>query len=558
MNNAPRLSQASIPFSSKEYIDNSAFSSMMDAIKDVPDSWSTGEFGDNKGDRGVTHFRKFNEEIRPYIKYYVWSLIFENAYAPSTARINFYIIWDFFRYIEQHHGVFRIHEVNSHHWEKYIAFLELKVSKPNHSSDKISIQTAVAKASITLGFFNLLSGDDILEAKWVSMQDPGGYLMQKYKMSLTPEELDEIDQRRIESKLQRAISYADLIVILETVYEYGDIYLRTATLIMAHTGLRLSEVVNLTMDCIEPVDEAMARTAKKYLEGKGSILNPDWSQSYWLNNYKTSKTKRSRWTQGTPLLVNKKVYDAIFELSKYTEDYRMVSGKRELFLKEYGGEIKHLSTSSIQHSRRQLSMHTKLPRYTEHRFRHTFASMLYDDNVHPSYIKKYLNHVSEDMVQTYIHVEKKQKQTALKKYLDGSLKLEGPEGEAMTLVKKDMSSATESEYWASWSVDKKVELFEVVLRRNNISISIMPHGACVLPSGENCPNNYGEIEVCFLSGCEHFTPTEESIPFFSDMLTNTKESIKKLEKLGVNRSDEIVGQLECDRLKIIEHLKRIS
>ena len=59
--------------------------------------------------------------------------------------------------------------------------------------------------------------------------------------------------------------------------------------------------------------------------------------------------------------------------------------------------------------------------------------------------------------------------SAYKKFFDGGLQFEGPEDEAMISVKKDLSSAAESEYWASWSVDKKVEIFELILKRNNVS-----------------------------------------------------------------------------------------
>jgi hypothetical protein len=190
-----------------------------------------------------------------------------------------------------------------------------------------------------------------------------------------------------------------------------------------------------------------------------------------------------------------------------------------------------------------------------HQFRHTFATILYDNGIPISYIKKYLNHINDDMTATYIASEKTRKLRAMELFV--SKKVQLPMLNKHTQLVKTFNELNDSSEWASLAKEDQIELFELILKKHNVGFSYSDHGVCLLPEGEQCSYSLHGIVPCYLTGCKKYIASKNELEFFEKVLYSRKNHINQMEQINLLPDNNMALKRETKELeKIVWELNK--
>ena len=338
--------------------------------------------------------------------------------------------------------------------------------------------------------------------------------------------------------------------IMEFVEPLPASYIKTAIIVMAEAGLRISEVRTLTIDCLEPVTDPEIKTVAKYLKrlGKNAPVELDYSKSYWLN-YHITKNKGGNITKGTPILVGESVKNAINELIELTVDLRKEAKNNMLFLNKHNKKITVRSTSALRQDRDKL-IKKGMPYFRFHQFRATFATILNRLGVPLGMIEKYLNHMYSDVTNGYINSRRKENTTIFNKILNESIG-GNANNKAFLEYQRELLSMFETSEFNGLSYNSQHKMLERLMQKHNIKLGSADHGTCVLPMDRECPNGYEGVNPCHTEDCECFMPDsdEESENFFILSLAKTENKEIELKKFAQEHGSVHVNFEQINKAK---------
>ena len=485
---------------------------------------------DQTNDTAHIYFNALPPFSKDYVKFYIYQLLHEGLSSPVTARSHFFHVQNFISFLVDEFYTTDILLIEEHEYKAYIDNLIKSVQDKD-----LEMKTAYSYMSSVRDFLNCLESNTFATYGYTTRYN----ISEKFPINKptayhTKEEAEKYKKEVRRKKEEKPIPYSDLAKILSFINQSRNIYTKTAIIIMSHTGLRIKELLNLEIDCIEKefIDESMDFFGKR----------PEDNQIYWLSNYKVSKTKHKHWSDGTPILIPREVYDAIHELIEYTFEFRGQSEEKWnnlLFLtKKRGGSLHSFgvyTAAAIRNRMKEYATDIGVKAFTPHQFRYTFAKLLYDKQVPLDYIKKYLNHISEDMSAHYVSEDKSRNMSKYKEFIKMDI-IEGHAKEDALNYRDRLTEASLNEDFQGMAVSQQEELFDMISADMGIGINIMDHGLCFLPSDTPCPNNFTEVNSCIDSHCSKFGITDKSIPFLKKMIDYKELSIVDLAKRGFHES----------------------
>lgn len=506
----------------------------------IPDLWNITSYGKQKNWTINLHFTKTPAWARKHLKYHLRDLLQRKKFSANTVQIVNSLLNLFFQYLQTDRSIQSINDIRESDWLSYIELTTNQVRESMFQKKHgIIPKTAYTKTYPIIRFLSFLTEKGLYNGSWLRTVDVlkiFPFNISRYFSLEEKAELSDLLAETATKNKNRSIPYPELIDIMQAVYSHKDIYFRTAAILAAHTGLRTIEILNLPVNCLEPVDENEAKLAKNFIETQSGLggIAPDWSQSYWLVNYPVAKGKKNnKWGSGTPILVSKTVADAIIEITEHTKEIRHELKKDNLFLRKHQNrKTSLLGTTTLTRMRNNFILENNLPYFTMHQFRHTFATILADEGVDISYIRKYLNHISEDMTASYINSDIERRTDAMEAYASGNIYASESTKEGRSF-KNAYQELTHTQEWASLVKESQLDLFEILLRRHNIGFTYSDHGICMLPKGTACHKGMESINPCYLAECDKYSPDANELPFFVDLIQKRDEAIARMVKLGI-------------------------
>ena len=320
-----------------------------------------------------------------------------------------------------------------------------------------------------------------------------------------------INSAREESKYQLGNARG---TIYELVYRNGQAkgikainFAKYIILIQAFTGLRISEVTNLKSGCVFK----------------------DKKERKWLRR-ETSKTVLE--PQEGDIRIPTEIFEAIKEVDKLSEDYRITSNLNNLF---FGvnfakhNEITILPTSNWNFKylnpfmkRNNICDENGEPyKVRSHDFRHTFASKLVNEwNVPLAVLTRHYGHLSMEMTMHYVHLSKEK---LLKKAIEGfteasKIIANGEVGESFIKVINEAKTEDNLEDF----IEKLTSSF---------GVTSLPFGACLYDYRRgHCPNL--GVQSCWETGCSSFTTSDKFLPNFEHEADILESQIARDKVLG--------------------------
>lgn len=355
---------------------------------------------------------------------------------------------------------------------------------------------------------------------------------------------------------EKPIPYTELEHILLASNRWGN-YAGRAIKILLGTGLRVSELLMLEKDCLIPVDPKEETKIAKAMQESGMEISP--KELHWLK-YKTIKKKSLLPQEGTPLLISKEVVRAIKEQINHSKKLlQKLNATPEImnriFIGNHNGQLTNTSDSALRNMIRRKSKKDNIPYANPHRYRHTYATILYDKGVSVHYIQQYLNHLYSDTTIGYTHSSPEKQ---IKKYetFANAKVLEGGAKERATGVQERLKEAFVHPEYEVMAIESQCELIDLILEEESLGIHVMDHGCCTLPKLSDCPNSFTDINSCLEEHCNEFVSTEHSIPFLSDLIKYKEKSIEHLKKAGFSSAVEYQRKKLDKTTDIFEKLKR--
>ena len=210
-----------------------------------------------------------------------------------------------------------------------------------------------------------------------------------------------------EDKLENFLEHVKLKEFLELAKKskFNDDYLIFLTLSL--TGLRIGELLALRWQDIN--------LDKKFLRVRHTLYNPNNNQNeYKLNSPKTKKSNRV-----IPLA--NKLQKALIAYKKYVDsNFKEQSGTNFVF---FSGDYKPLTHTAARNRLLSLKKNGNFDKkITLHSFRHTFTSLLIEDNFSILDVSNLLGHTDTSItIKVYTHVTQPKKielQNSLSKFAD--------------------------------------------------------------------------------------------------------------------------------------------
>lgn len=547
-------------------LENQYFEKLSDSLEDnwlykkalkMPDNFLLEKYSRIKGRNPKINFLSIDSGFRVYVKMYIYSLVVEESNGESNALSEFAKIKEFVEFLIGEQFVFNIKDISENNVESYVEKIRGKISSRFDSKDGINIETGRKKASSIRKFLLNMFNEGVSELAFIqNMQASRIMPPDNPEFYYDSETLEKYYGLKKEKKENRGLSYARLVEILETMPQWNDVELECLVVILANTGLRVSEALNLDVDCCSSAteDEYVA-----FFENKMDIelVSSDSNSIYWLDNYLASKTKKSTWCQGNPIMIGQRTKDAIDILVAHSANARSSlkgkHGETKIFATFREGIAFVPTPDYFGYRRKRACEKVGIPNFGFHQFRHTFAKMLYDSGIPLAFVKKYLNHIYTDMTAHYTNTSMEDKMRTYVEFAE-SRQVDSPNLKAKDLH-YDLKNAMDSEDFHAMSYENRLELLDMIVENNGFGINIMDHGICLLPNGTPCPNNYLDVNSCIDELCGKFIATEKSIPHINNLIEYRTVAIDELEKLNffeaVNFNKKKLDQLN-NTLKKLE------
>lgn len=506
--------------------------------RDIPDVWDVTEHNRVKIQDCNIHFEKVPSRHKWCMKAFVHNEIYRRGISGATARSTFIDVVGYLEIAESKHGGDCLSG-----WNDFVETLgrriRQKITKSDHDR-KLEVSSARNKAHSVENFLLFVSVFD--EAfEWVhtiSLDELLPTILKKYFSDAELKRFrSEFRKLRNQNKT-KAIPYDELIKIMRFVRSLPPSYIKTAIVLAAHTGLRISEILLLKKNCMQPVSDTEIKAAREYikaLEGASGVI-PDWSESAWLMGHQVLKGEGLDFREGAPILVSKHVVEVIEELKELTKELRKESGSDNLFLNRNGGRIRIRSITSMYSDKKELAR-KGMPFVGFHQFRATFATILYDLSVPIPLIEKYLNHISSDVTAGYIATHKERRSELMQSIMDDGLIGAEVEGGFF----EEFKGICTSSEWPGMTYGVQLQLFEHLMKKHEIKIEYSDHGHCVLPAEEICPHGFDGVKPCHTSMCEKFKPDPDERPFFVSLLDGREKARKEIAAFAFEHGDASVN-----------------
>lgn len=283
-------------------------------------------------------------------KSFLFHCEFEKCLSPKTLKVYKIDLAQFQQFVETKFQLFAIHEIDKQVIKPYIQSLSFR--KPKTIKRKIATLKAL---------FNYLEFEEIIT------QNPFNKLKLKIKEPVllpTVMSLDEV------FKLLKCVYQAKNNIQNKETYAYKEKIRDLAVLeLLFGTGIRVSELCNLT--------------TQQLGEGFSSILV-----------YGKGKKERLIQITNPEIIGSLKTYYTLFTGNIEKEGF--------LFINRLG---KRLSEQSVRLMIKKYRLNAGLSKnITPHVFRHSFATLMLEQDVDIKYIQKMLGHSSILTTQIYTHV----------------------------------------------------------------------------------------------------------------------------------------------------------
>lgn len=312
---------------------------------------------------------------------------------------------------------------------------------------------------------------------------------------------------------------------LENLIPHMKVPLRHLMMILKETGVRISELCTLELDC----------------------LIQDREGDYFLRYYQSKLRKEhsvplSRETAAVIKTQRQTIID-----SKSETKYLFPRPKEQPFKAKYFNRL--LNEFAFAH---KIADETgKLWHFEAHQFRHTVGTRLINAGVLQHFVQRFLGHESPEMTTRYAFIHDKTMKNIFEEYQSKRGSLIDIEGQTVTpSVPKTPASASAAA--AATGAEKKAEA-ELLWFKKNIQAQALPNGYCALPAVQSgCPH----ANACLT--CVNFRTDSSFLPEHKQQLAETKRLVQISRKNGWRRQEEMNERIENNLEKIISRIDAVE
>ncbi len=272
------------------------------------------------------------------LKEFISYLKYSKNYSENTVESYNRDISEFFSFCEEN-GVEEFYDINVVRY--FISYLSIKGDKGTSINRKISA---------IRGFFRYL-----------------------YRNGYVDKDISRlIKSVKEEKKVPSFLSKEEMRKLLDEISYEGDMGIRDKAIIelMYSTGIRASELINITFDDIDMKEKILR------VKGKGN--------------------------KERMVPFGKHACDAMEEYLKIRGKYARV-GEKSLFVGKRGGKLNRRTLYNIIH--KYLSLVSSVPTMSPHTLRHTFATHLLEGGADIRFVQELLGHSKPSTTQKYTHID---------------------------------------------------------------------------------------------------------------------------------------------------------
>lgn len=228
------------------------------------------------------------------------------------------------------------------------------------------------------------------------------------------------------------------------------------------------------------------------------------------------------------VFISELVKNTITELSAATEDFRRVSGLKELFLQKYGETISVVKNYSWSEKRLPLFIERwdihddngELYPLKSHQFRATFVRELIKRKVPIAMIMKQYSHVSIEMTAHYLTLQEDEVKGI---YADMIL---GPESKIAGLRAREIKGKLNTVFNGK-TINEIDEIVDQLA--SSMSFNPLPTGVCLYDFRRgNCSDGDG----CFFYNCPNYITEVQFYPILKAELVMMEKEMVRLKTLG--------------------------
>jgi integrase len=506
---------------------------------ELPDAWKPRAPKHASEQVPTIYFKDTLFEIKNYVKTYAYQQYYLVKNDPKTVNIKVSKITRFYAefVVEKCSITTNVEQAFIKQISQFKGTVRVAVIESKEGDAK---RTALGRALEMYAF--LLFIEHYTSAnKWVHAFDLHKELPKKLVKYFSNKELELYRMQLVAAQKRNktpSLGWSTTYDITKFIDDFeGFNYALNAVAIAIEAGLRISEIRALKRDCLRPVTNEEEKMVVRYFARQGKApIKLDYSQSRWLT-YHVIKGKGGELFKGTPILVGKRVINAINRVLDYTTGLAEESGSDMLFLNRYGygNKIKVRGSAAFLKDLYDL-YELGMPIVRFHQCRATFATILYHLGIPIGVIEKYMNHVSSEVTKGYIDSMEDESTSSFGWLIQN--KVDEGADERLKALQEELLSLVGTAEFFGLTHSSRLKLFERLRKKNGVVIKMSDHGVCVLPSGEKCQYGYEEILPCHASNCSHFNPDadKEAEDFFLDLLKNNTERIKELEIEAFNHA----------------------
>lgn len=512
------------------------------------------------------YFKDVLHEMKDYVKAYAYQQFYLIQNDPKTINGKVMYITRFYdEFVSKKCTI----ETNVEHafMEQIKQFKESVRSGVAEGKESDIKRTVMGRAVEVYGFLLFLEPYSKANT-WVNAFDLRKALPKKLVKYFKNEEYEMYRLQLVKAQNRKktpSLSWITTYDVAKFIDEFeGFNYALNAVAIAIEAGLRISEIRELKRDCLKPVTKEEERMVAKYFARQGKApVKLDYSESRWLV-YHVVKGKGGEPVEGTPILIGKRVINAINRVLEYTAELAKESGSDMLFLNRQskGKEIKVRSgTRLLQDMYVLYEMGMPIIRF--HQCRATFATILYYLNIPIGVIEKYMNHVTSDVTKGYVSSMEDESTSTFGWLMQN--KVDDSADERLKALQKELYELVGSPDFFGLTHSSRLKLFERLREKHDVVIKISDHGICALPKGEKCQHGYENVLPCHASNCKSFNPDtdEEAKDFFVGLLENSKERIEQLEEeaknhIGLEVNFDILELAKNSLQSIVDKIEKAS
>ncbi|MFN6558613.1 MAG: tyrosine-type recombinase/integrase [Nostoc sp. ChiSLP01] len=322
------------------------------------------------------------------------------------------------------------------------------------------------------------------------------------------------DFPKIEKRLPRYIPEEVMQQLNQYLDDLAEPIIRMV-LVLQECGMRISELVNLSFDCL--------------LQDKSG----DWFLKYYQFKMKKEIT----------IPISREVVRVIQEQQRYIRKHFTQEEFNYLFCANVGAVRPNFIPSPHVMMRKTLPNHLNrlakrrnicdnsgnLWHFQNHQFRHTVGTRMINNGVPQHIVQRYLGHESADMTAVYAHIHDQTMKEEIAKFQGKIVNISGQVVEPNNI---------------------EADVTDLQWFKRNIQAQALPNGSCALPTiSQGCPH----ANSCLT--CTHFRTTDLYLQEHKQQLEQTNQIIQKAEANGWVRQIEMNQKVKSNLEKIISALE---